>query len=222
MLGKVQDREEEFIKYSQKHSLEATAKHFNIGLNYAKRLRKNLCGISIPVKTKAPDKKEFIEYAKTHTYDQCAEYFKISKRSVYLYRQKYGVHIYRNKDQDYFVNNHNIKTEFPEFAKDHTLRECAEYFKVSVSTIRTWCSKYKVTVKPRAKTLSAVALKLYILHKDDDIRYFTNLQDVAFFSGYTYPYTITLVNRDREINGYKVQIADITSYRNYKQKGKTK
>ena len=213
MLGKVQDREEEFIKYSQNHSLEATAKHFNIGIQYAQTLRRKWCGVTVPRKTKAPGKKEFVAYQKNHTYKECAKHFGVSMYSVYNYKKKYDIHTYRHKDEDYFVNGHNIRIEFPEYAKDHTQRQCAEHFGVDVHTIHNWCSKYKCNTKAKVKTLKSTALKLYILCKEDDIRYFTNIQDIAMFMGYTYPYTVTLLKRDRKINDYKVLIEDITTYR---------
>lgn len=213
MINKVQDKKEAFIKYVQKHSLAATARHFNITEAYAYKLRKDWLGITNKKKNKAPDKKEFVEYKKTHTYDECVEHFGISKMLVYKYIQQYGCQSYHVKEKDYFVNGHNIRTEFPEYAKEHTQTECAKYFKVSPLTIHNWCSKYKVYPKAKGKTYKVVALKLYIVYRDDDVRYFTNIQDIAMFFNYTTPYVSTLINRDKQIKDYKIITTNITSYR---------
>ena len=213
MIGKVEGKKESFVKYAQTHSLEATAKHFNIGIAYAQRLRKEWCGIVVKRKSKAPSKEEFAEYKKNHTLQQCADHFKISRVTAFTYTKKYNLPCYHGRADDWILNGHNITKEFPEYAKTHTSKECAEYFKVSPGTIHNWCSKYKVRPMAKQKTYKVEARKLYIVYKEDDIKYFTNIQDIAMFFGYTNCYTSTLLNRDKQIKDYNIVITDITTYR---------
>ena len=124
MIGKVEGKKEAFVKYAQTHSLEATAKHFNIGKTYAQRLRKEWCGIVVKRKSKAPSKEEFAEYKKNHTLQQCADHFKISRVTAFTYTKKYNLPCYHGRADNWILNGHNITKEFPEYAKSrHPGRE---------------------------------------------------------------------------------------------------
>lgn len=212
---KVINRKEEFIEYSKTHTLDETAGYFGITREYAYRLRKEWCGIKHPRNrvTGHIKKSDFIEYKKNHTTRQCAEHFGIKKETASALCARYGLKHYRHLSDDYIKNGHNVREEFPLYAKDHTATECAEYFGVSKSLIRWWKEKYGVETKTKAKTLKQVARTLYILNDGKKLYYFTNYDDIAEFVGLTRTRVNVLINQKYKIHNYIVTKEKITSYR---------
>ena len=210
---KVIDRKEEFIEYSKTHSLEETAEHFDIVKNYAQRLRREWCGIAVPGRETKIDKAEFIAFKKKHGYKETAKHFNISITTSYKYCVKWGLVCYRTSEEDYIFNGHNIKEEFPEYAKTHTAKECAEHFGVSKSALRWWCERYKVEPKTKVRNLKQVARMLYILDDGKKLYYFTNYDDIAQFVGLTRTRVNVLISKEGKIHEYKVRKEKIVSYR---------
>lgn len=213
MLEKVEGRKEEFVKYANKHTLEETAEHFGIQKSYAQRLRREWCGIVVPRREAKIDKAEFIAFRKKHGYKEAAKRFNISVATAYKYCIKWGLVCYRTSDDDYTFNGHNIKEEFPEYAKTHTAKECAEHFGVSRSALRWWCERYKVEPQRKKRTLKEVARLLYILDDGKKLYYFTNLDDIAQFVGLTRTRVNMLISQDSKIHQYLVKKEKIVSYR---------
>lgn len=212
MFGKVEGRKEEFIEYAKIHTLEETAGYFDIQKAYAQRLRREWCGIVVPRTSVVLDeeKDKFVEILNEGGYNAVSKYFNISIASVYHYCLKWGLTRY-NKTK--MINGYNIQEEFPEYAKNHTMRECSEYFGISISALRWWCEKYKVNPKIRRRTLKQVARLLYILDDGQNVFYFTNLDDIAEFVGLTRTRVNMLILQESKIHQYNVKKAEITSYR---------
>ena len=213
MLGKVEGRKEEFIEYANKHTLEETTEHFGIQKSYAQRLRREWCGIVTPGREAKINKAEFIAFKKKHGYKEAAKHFNISVTTAYNYCVKWGLVCYRTSEEDYIFNGHNIKEEFPEYAKTHTANQCAEHFGVSRSALRWWCERYKVEPQRKKRTLKEVARLLYILDDGNKLYYFTNLDDIAQFVGLTRTRVNMLIIQESKIHQYLVRKERITSYR---------
>lgn len=219
---KVIDRKEEFIEYSKTHSIEETAEHFDIVKSYAQRLRREWCGIVTPRREVKINKAEFIAFKKKHGYKEAARHFNISVTTAYKYCIKWGLVCYRTSDDDYIFNGHNIKEEFPEYAKTHTASQCAEHFGVSKSALRWWCERYKVEPQIKRRTLKEVARLLYILDDGNKLYYFTNLDDIAQFVGLTRTRVNMLIIQESKIHQYVVRKEKITSYRFQADKARKK
>ena len=213
MKGKVQDRKEEFIEYAKCHTLEETASFFNIKLQYAKRLRKEWCGLIIPRKTLQIPKEEFITYKKKHGLKKTAEYFGISISTAYNYSSKYGLVCYQKSNENHIVHGHNISEEYPEYAKTHNATECSKHFGVTYSTIRWWAERYKIEPVHKARNLKQVARLLYILDDGKKLYYFVSLDDIATFVGLTRTRVNVLISKESKIHEYNVRKETIMSYR---------
>lgn len=212
---KVIDKKEEFIEYSKNHSLEETAEHFNIVKPYAQRLRREWCGITVPRYrvTVNIKKSDFVKYKKNHTLDDCTKHFNISRATAFNLCKKYKLVCYRNRTDPYIVKGHDILKEFPLYAKDHSQKECADYFQVSPGLVKWWEEKYNVQTKKRARTLKQVARMLYILDDGKKLYYFTNYDDIAQFTRLTRTRVSILISKEGQIHEYKVRKEKITSYR---------
>lgn len=218
---KVIDRKEEFIEYSKTHTLEETAEHFDIVKNYAQRLRREWCGIVVPKSKLTIDKNEFVSYKKKYGLSRTAEHFNISFTSAYHYAVKFGCHCYRKNTMEHILNGHDIKKELPEYAKEHTKKECAEYFGVTYPTVRWWCERYKIEPKTKVRNLKQVARMLYILDNGENLYYFTNYDDIAQFVGLTRTRVNVLISKEGKIHEYKVRKEKIVSYRFQADKKRT-
>ncbi len=150
---------------------------------------------------------------KKHGYKEAAKHFNISVTTAYKYCIKWGLVCYRTSEEDYIFNGHNIKEEFPGYAKTHTAKECAEHFGVSKSALRWWCERYKVEPQRKRRTLKEVARLLYILDDGNKLYYFTNLDDIAQFVGLTRTRVNMLIIQESKIHQYAVRKEKITSYR---------
>lgn len=95
---------------------------------------------------------ELREYAKEHTRTECAEYFgfaNVNSLNVMLVKNK--IHCKR-KERTVYKTKYDIKS-IASYAKDHTTKECAEYFGTTISAMSHIFSRNKIEHKTERNNL---------------------------------------------------------------------
>lgn len=95
---------------------------------------------------------ELYNYAKEHTREECAKHFgytNVNSLNVRLVRDK--IHCKRKK-RTVYKTKYDIQ-EFARYAKEHSIKECAKHFNITLSATMHFLSRHKLEHKSERNNL---------------------------------------------------------------------